>query len=76
MPLQFYGWTMSKEIWELFRVILKVMDFEYEPSECYDQTHVEVFCSEQDAKALQATLETIIKGKEAVDGKINQSNCV
>lgn len=66
MPKQFYGFSMSDEIWLLFRVILKVMDFEYEVSDCDDHTHVEVKCTEQDGLALQATLDTMVAGMAEV----------
>lgn len=59
MPKKKFNVELAKPVWELFRTILKVMDFVYEPSECGDQVHVEIECTEQDAAALEATLKVI-----------------
>lgn len=69
MPKTYYGFSMENEIWRLFRVILRILEFEYEVSDCDDHTHVEVLCTEQDAIALQATFETMLAGKEAMDAE-------
>lgn len=55
MPKQWFNIEMSKEEFSLFRTILKIKDIEYEPSECGDLVHVEVYCTEQDAYALNRT---------------------
>lgn len=53
---------MSNEEWRLFRVILKIMEFEYEVSEIGDRVHITVHCSEQDSVALEATHQTMVAG--------------
>lgn len=54
-----YSIELPRNEWELFRVILKVQDIPYEPSECGDLVHVEIMCTEKDAIALEASLNVI-----------------
>lgn len=60
MPKKWFNIEMSKAEWELFRTILKIMEFVYEASECGDLVHIEIECTEQDAAALDATHQVML----------------
>lgn len=53
---EWYGVTLSKEEWNVFRPELINRGLYFEPSGCYDKVHVEIKCTPEEAEELERLL--------------------